>query len=577
MGWRVELGTGWGRKCEPSAAARKPAAATVWPRMIQAERATQARTTGRWIGPPERPLLGWLTLPESGPGASGVLILPPVGYQYWSAHRTLRVIAERLAAAGHAVLRLDHDGTGDSAGDQWDPGRVAAWRAGARAGADELRAIGCERLVVAGARLGATLALLDGAELGAEAVVAWAPVASGRRYAKEIRLLSTAVPEAHDPAGGGTVVTAGTVFGAETLADLSALAVTKATAAPARALVVGDAAVAEHLRGLGCNAEHADLAGGELALEAPTEDAVVPEAIVGAIADWVGADDSPRRPAPPARAATELTWGGATIAETVVEVGARRLVGVLTEPTGTPAGRATVVFLNSGSEVHVGPGRAWVEYARALAVLGHPCLRVDFRGWGESPDDGHAPGRPYDAHCVEDAIAVVRALRAQGHERVVLAGLCAGAWVALRAVLQEPAAGVLALNPQLYWRPGDPVEALMTETRQRRTDERRRIEQGARCGLWSALDALGHRPWAARWLDDLSRSRVPVLMLFAEGDDGLEYLDSRLGRRWRRAQAGGTIGWLQVPDIDHSMHRVWRRGAIVEAMHEELARLGGPA
>lgn len=58
--------------------------------------------------------MGWLHVPPGGCSESGVLVLPPVGYQYWTSHRTLRVVAERLAAAGHLALRLDYDGTGDS-------------------------------------------------------------------------------------------------------------------------------------------------------------------------------------------------------------------------------------------------------------------------------------------------------------------------------------------------------------------------------------------------------------------------------------------------------------------------------
>ena len=51
---------------------------------------------------------------------------------------------------------------------------------------------------------------------------------------------------------------------------------------------------------------------------------------------------------------------------------------------------------------------------------------------------------------------VLIAATAAGHERVVVFGLCASAWIALRAVLDAPVAGVIALNPQLYWKPGDP-------------------------------------------------------------------------------------------------------------------------
>ena len=87
----------------------------------------------RWFGDPDRPLLGWLSTPREGVSSAGVLVLPAVGYSYWSSPRTMRVLAERLAAAGHTVLRFDYEGTGDSGGDQWDDDRVASWRASAAA------------------------------------------------------------------------------------------------------------------------------------------------------------------------------------------------------------------------------------------------------------------------------------------------------------------------------------------------------------------------------------------------------------------------------------------------------------
>lgn len=542
-------------------------------------------TSGRWIGPDERPLMAWLSAAEDAAVQSGVLVLAPVGYPYWSSHRTLRVLAERLAMDGHLALRFDYDATGDSAGEQWDGDRVAAWRTSARIAAAELRRLGCRRLVVVGVRLGATFALLDGARLGADAVVAWAPVTSGRRYVRELKLMSTPVPD-HGLAPGvdAAVVSAGSIFTAQTLADMSALDVSSLDTAPAARVMLIDGAPqaepADRLRELGGEVTQCEIAGGESALESHTEYATVPEEIVHTIRAWIGpADPDPDPDLAPGRVAagratTRLAWGDAVVAERVLELGPERFVGVMTEseaPADADADAgATVVFLNSGSEPHVGPGRAWVEYARELATLGHRCLRVDFRGWGESPDDGHAPGRLYDAHCQQDTIGIVRALRKSGHERIVLVGLCASAWVALRAVLLEPVAGVIALNPQLYWRVGDPIEATLAEVRLRRTAERKREQLGGRCGLWSVLDLAGRRPWAARWLDELSAAETDVALVFAENDDGIEYLRNRLSRRLRLAQRAGGVRVVEMKDVDHSMYRVWLRRSVVRTLHEQI-------
>jgi pimeloyl-ACP methyl ester carboxylesterase len=539
-------------------------------------------TLGRWFGAPERASFGWLSTPHAVATSSAVLILPPIGYEYWSAYRTTRVLAERLARAGHTVLRLDYHGSGDAAGGQSEPGRVEAWRATVALAAWQLRALGCDHLVIVGVRFGATIALLDARAAEADAVVAWEPLHSGRRFAREVRMLATEVPD-----NPGALAAAGVLYTAETLAALERLDLAEIDTAPApRVLVLGqrdESGLAEQLRRVGSDATSRIVDDGANALEVPAEDATVPTEIVAAICEWVGNAAGLETPTGSLDTGSgfgsdhvRLTVDDGALLERVVRLGPQRLVGVLTEPASGAPSTTTVVFLSSGSESHIGPGRAWVEYARALAMLGHRCLRVDFRGWGESPDAGTAPGRPYDSHCEGDAIAIVRALRDEGcGERIVLVGLCAGAWVALRAALREPLDGVIALNPQLYWQPGDPVEALMSDTRVRRAPKRRREELGRRYGLWTALDLLGHRPWAGRWLDDLVASGTPTSMVFAEGDDGIEYLRNRCARRLDRAVASGVVRIVEVPGIDHSMHRVWLRGRMIETIATQIAQLTG--
>jgi len=533
----------------------------------------------RWFGDPDRPLLGWLSTPRDGVSSAGVLVLPAVGYSYWSSQRTMRVLAERLAAAGHTVLRFDYEGTGDSGGDQWDDDRVASWRTSAAAGAGELRALGCRRLVLVGARLGGTLALLDASALGADAVVAWEPVVTGRRYVRELRMLAMTVPETEPRAAAGTLAAGGVVFSPQTLEDIGKLALADIDSAPApRVLVVGagaDAQLLERLSASGAAAEQR-IANGEQALEVPAEGATVPAAVVDAICDWIGPHSGPPE-GPPASGplAARIVHHGQALTEEVVTLGASRMVAIVTARPGLPPEAQTVVLLNPGSESHVGPGRAWVEYARELAGAGYRGVRVDWRGWGESPDDGLAPGRPYDAHGVDDTIEIVRALRARGHDHVVLVGLCAGAWVAMRAVLRERVDGVIAINPQLYWKPGDPVFARNAESILQRTDARRREALGARYGVWSVLDVLGQRSWAARWLDDLVAAGTPIAMLFAGRDEGLKFLEARVSRRLASATRSGVVHVADIPGIDHAMHRAWARGAVVAAIRGELEALSG--
>jgi hypothetical protein len=111
----------------------------------------------------------------------------------------------------------------------------------------------------------------------------------------------------------------------------------------------------------------------------------------------------------------------------------------------------------------------------------------------------------------------------------------------------------------------------MRDTRARRTAEREREARGGRLGLWTLLDVLGHRSWAGRWLDAVAATDVPVLLCFAEGDDGLEYLRNRVAHRLARVTARERMQVVEVPEIDHSMHRAWLRDRVVDAVGDFVA------
>jgi len=78
---------------------------------------------------------------------------------------------------------------------------------------------------------------------------------------------------------------------------------------------------------------------------------------------------------------------------------------------------------------------------------------------------------------------------------------------------------------------------------------------------------------AADWLRGLDAGGTPVLALFAEGDDGLEFLEDRVGRTWSRTLRRGVVTCRVVPGIDHPMHRAWLRGSVIDEVRGWLDRV----
>ena len=157
-----------------------------------------------WVGD-DRARFVQVSRPAS-PSGVGLVLVPPFGYEAICSARALRVLAERAATAGLIAVRVDLDGTGDSEGDDLDPGRLEAWLASIALACDLARAEGADRLVLAGVRLGAVLATLA-AERRADVagLVAIAPVASGKALLREMKMMQVALGLAPPPEGATVV------------------------------------------------------------------------------------------------------------------------------------------------------------------------------------------------------------------------------------------------------------------------------------------------------------------------------------------------------------------------------------
>ncbi len=310
------------------------------------------------------------------------MLCPPFGLEAQGAGRAYQTLGEQLAAAGFAVLQVDYDGTGDSAGADGDPGRVPAWQGSVRAAVDLLRTGGADKVCIVGMRMGATVAAHASEGCGLDALVLWDPCESGRSYLREESLLRSVYladqgldipPDAAVSGSGGTEIL-GTVYDAVTVKAMTALTLEVGPGAvgpsrpcplPARAT-----APAGHARAtFRARTETAEAAGQEELISVWPLKSVVPQATLDTIVSWlsgvIGTEDSPI--VLPERSEAVLAGpDGDDVVEEILSLGPNRLFGILTRPAGLRPD-AAVVMLNSGRLDHVGPGRLWVELARSWA------------------------------------------------------------------------------------------------------------------------------------------------------------------------------------------------------------------
>jgi exosortase A-associated hydrolase 2 len=144
----------------------------------------------------EARLFGVLHLPDGQAPRTGYVCCHPFAEEKLWSHRVFVSLARALAARGHAVLRFDFTGAGDSSGTTLDTS-VETHLADLVAAIHELkaRAPSVERVGFVGLRLGAAFAAL-GAERAAEGafpsgvssgpLVLWEPVLDGAAYLQDI-------------------------------------------------------------------------------------------------------------------------------------------------------------------------------------------------------------------------------------------------------------------------------------------------------------------------------------------------------------------------------------------------------
>jgi hypothetical protein len=220
----------------------------------------------------------------------------------------------------------------------------------------------------------------------------------------------------------------------------------------------------------------------EMLMTAP-QFAQVPKEMIAATLDWLSklprrvpaaTDRNPRRQSSPSEAlgvsnVLSLPWAGLTPkgarTEMPVFFGTDELLfGILTQPAVGEVRRRAVVLLNAGADHHIGASRLYVSMARRWAQHGYVVLRMDLGGLGDS---GTRPGRINDdvfpPEALDDIRAAIDFLRGNyGIRDITLAGLCSGAYHALRAAVAGlPVNRILMVNPQNYfWRPGETLQGL---------------------------------------------------------------------------------------------------------------------
>lgn len=564
-----------------------------------------------WFGPEDRPLFGWLHLPEGGEARGAVLLCPTMGIEAVNTRYAYMYLADRLADAGLACLRFDYDGTGDSAGQQNDPNRVQAWLNSIQRAMEVLRGLGTDRIGVVGLRMGATL-LAESFGSGPAVVddlVLWDPCASGRSFLREQSAL-WAFALGREPAGDGSVETPGLVYDKDTVAAMSPLAIANGDGPLAgRVLVLtragrnGDRRANERLALP--HTERTSIVGQEELVDVLPDAAKIPEATITTIVEWLASGaESGHAVAIDADAAGRTvavvgkTPDGARIEERAVSLGPFGLFGVVTsrvrlESTVGESGAddlPTILFLNAGVIDHVGPAGLWVRLGRRWAEAGFRAVRLDLSGNGDSPAHPGPSGRVvFSSHHEQDIVDVLRALSPRDPSNAVLVGLCSGGFNSIEPAIEIKVRGVCALNPILTFKVPDGENGGEPDQgpAQRKGGMKgwvgkmpgyslmNRISKHLPSSAWWIINRIAVDITPAKRLARMVDAGVDVLVI--AGTDEGRWLRGGETRTLHRLEQTGRFRMEVIPGLEHTLFEHSTREVAVRVLSDHVVgRFGAP-
>ncbi|MEF8794598.1 MAG: alpha/beta fold hydrolase [Thiohalorhabdus sp.] len=288
--------------------------------------------------------------------------------------------------------------------------------------------------------------------------------------------------------------------------------------------------------------------------------------------------------------------------EDSVQFGGSNLIGVVSEPEETepPRGAPGIILLNSGLIPKMGPNRLYVTLARRLARQGFTVLRFDLSAIGDSP--ARSDTRPFrESSVIETQEAMDFLARTRGIETFLLGGICTGAVVAFRtALVAEGVQGIAMINAQdLVTEQPAQAQAyvreragaryyLRTALRQPRSWGRLLAGRASYRAIASALrtriagSRRGRQPLATaeaaevrQGLQRFADPGTPLLLLYAEGDRGLDELDLILGddRQW--LDRSPWIDHQVVPGADHMFTLRDKQAAFLDHLEHWAQRAAG--
>jgi len=414
----------------------------------------------------------WLYRGKENPD-SITIICPPIGHKYMAAHRSLRYFSDSLACKNGLSIRLDYTNTGDSSDDKTESFSIKNAIDDIVTLVERLRQLHPTIPINAiGFFMGASILMLASQQVTFNDLVLWDPCIKGKRFIREIKVLSGILDK--ENIEDQKVEATGVYLTAKFNVELEKLDLIKPLDISCnRIMYLHKSEEKENnklLNRLSNYSKFVDIEaydGSDKMLTYPT-DTAIPQKALDRICQYLSekkeaADKNNLRKQMDAlnsgldKLCQNRILEGDGYAERCTAFGSgKSLFGIYSYALKESNLGDLVVFLNCGSEHHVGPHRMYTNFSRALAKQGISALRIDIEGIGDSISKGNnIENKAYSPVVLSDIKTILEGAKEQGYRRFLLAGICAGAYHSFLSTSKLQTCnivGAVMINPLIFAR-----------------------------------------------------------------------------------------------------------------------------
>lgn len=566
-----------------------------------------------WLKSDTDEIFFWHHLPENNVKNAAIIIISPIGPEYMSCHRSIKLLAEKIALSGIHCIRYDAIGMGNSSGNLEDPGIWDKWIDSPQKIRTYLKnQFNISEIIFIGLRSGCLILSEAIRTAQIKTAVFWHPQIKGAAYIRSTQLLDsvlykkTHASETTTMEGGGYPISAelqnnirDTTLSSEHYRYIENALIIETKGATKKSKLN------EILMSAGIKTELTHLDGLDNMIKQVTL-SEIPHSNIEFIQNWITQLDIPKLANPRNDEDIDSDYSNPEYKESVININAnRKLFGILTTPNNNEKD-LLVIFVNTGAAHHAGPNHIHVDTARSLIKYGVTTFRIDISNLGDSANNYEIdPPQEYPLNAASDInIAIEYINTLLPHKSIVLCGISAGAHNIFHAALTsscERLRKIILINPETYYYHSEHT-LLSSGNPQPEIDQLYYQKQFFNYKKWLSLITHPSKLYniasfafifiikkvqqlALKMLNSvnikirtalendillLGDKNIALALIYSEGDPGHQILMSQAARTIKNHRQKNLYASIQIHNADHTFSSMRSRKDLYEAIAQSV-------